>query len=200
MLFFFPPDMARPASLIGDSQEHQFTELTSGDGQPVPKTDRVQPTSTASPSMGGIRQAAHRPCCDRLFLRARLLPGFFEHRRRQTHAAASGGRTRQPRPDEALIGEVKGIGRLVEDLKDQLRSLQGKIDGFPEPTPAEPETDADEDRRAREDAGGPGAGDGSPEQARHTGRRPRHRGAGIQGQIHGPLGRGPEDEGGTESR
>ena len=93
MLFFFPPDMARPASLIGDSSEHLVADLASPDGharsghhasnsRSDSKVEHGQHAATAIVVPGVIRKAPCRHCRHWRLLGIGLLRRHHEQRRR----------------------------------------------------------------------------------------------------------------------
>ena len=135
MLFFFPPDMVRPASLkatLGAPDER--TRLA---GWPSGLDDRIRQARGASRPPGGPPAVCSRSWLPSPAARESLItwaprsPPRINSRHRNRWQPL-------PRPLPRRRGPHRrgqGLGSLVEALKDQLKALQGKVDGLPKPAP-----------------------------------------------------------------
>ena len=147
MLFFFPPDMARPASLMGDSSEPLLDAPGSRVGQPASTTELGEHAATASYSRGSSGKllatiAAIAGCSGLAYYVGSSSTAADNPTKPQAVAAAPVA----PARDEALIGEVKSLGSLVENLKDQLKIASGKGRWATHACPGTgPEADPDQD-------------------------------------------------------
>src|SRR3954451_10727048 len=113
MLFFFPPDMVRPASLEGDPAEPLTSGLGSQDGHPASTAGYGPPAAPSPPSRGSsggllMVLAAIVGCSGIAYYLGSSTTAADQLTTPQPVAAAP----IVPARDEALIGEFKGLGSL----------------------------------------------------------------------------------------